>query len=234
MMQTNSLKQSRNQSERPRRHRAVRGVAAFLALGGVLGLTGCAGSSASADNPAGVLISGEPDSEFAGSELVQPYPLPDVEFTDTDGGAFNPAVDAQSAVTLVFFGYTHCPDICNTTLADIAAALRRADDQVVDATQLLFISVDPERDTPQVVRDYLDQFDTDFEGLTGTPEQVAEAAESLGVALEGTVPVSGGYEVEHGTQVIGFDAVGAGGLVWTQGTTVGDLRDDITRLAEAA
>jgi protein SCO1/2 len=205
-----------------------------MALGGVLALSGCAGSSALADNPAGVLISEESGSEFAGSELVQPYPLPDVELTDTRGETFNPATDAQAAVTLVFFGYTHCPDICNTTLADIAAALRRADDQVADATQLLFITVDPERDSPEVVREYLDQFDTDFEGLTGTPEQVAETAEDLGVALEGTVPVSGGYEVEHGTQVIGFDAVGAGRLVWTQGTTVGDLRDDITRLAEAA
>ncbi len=212
----------------------MRGAAGFLALVGVLGLTGCAGSSASADNPAGVLISAESDGEFAGSELAQPYPLPDVELTDTRGEIFNPATDAQAGVTLVFFGYTHCPDICNTTLADVAAALRRADDQVADATQLLFITVDPERDTPQVVREYLDQFDSAFEGLTGTPEQVADTAAALGVALEGTVPVAGGYEVEHGTQVIGFDAVGAGRLVWTQGTTVGDLRDDITRLAEAA
>jgi protein SCO1/2 len=217
-----------------RRHRAMRGAAASLAFLGILGLTGCAGSSASAQNPAGVLIAADSDSEFAGSELVQPYPLPDVEFTDTQGEVFNPATDAQAGVTLVFFGYTHCPDICNTTLADIAAALRRADDQVAQATQLLFITVDPERDTPQVVREYLDQFDGDFEGLTGTAEQVAETAAALGVALEGTVPVSGGYEVEHGTQVIGFDAVGAGRLVWTQGTTVGDLRDDITKLAEAA
>ena len=212
----------------------MRGAVAFLALVGVLGLTGCAGSSASVDNPAGVLISEQSDSDFAGSELVQPYQLPDVEFTNTQGESFNPATDAQSAVTLVFFGYTHCPDICNTTLADIAAALRRADDQVADSTQLLFITVDPERDSPQVVREYLDQFDTDFVGLTGTSEQVTTTAAALGVALEGTVPVSGGYEVEHGTQVIGFDAVGAGRLVWTQGTTVGDLRDDITKLAEAA
>ena len=75
-------------------------------------------------------------------------------------------VDAPVApVTLVFFGYSHCPDVCNAVLADVAAALRRADDTVRERTTLLFVTTDPARDTPEVMRDYLARFDPSFLGL---------------------------------------------------------------------
>ena len=92
--------------------------------------------------------------------------MPDQVFTDTAGRRFTPAADADRPVTLVFFGYTHCPDVCNTVLANVASALRRIDAPVRDKVELVFITTDPQRDTPDVVRGYLDRFDPAYVGLT--------------------------------------------------------------------
>jgi protein SCO1/2 len=117
-------------------------------------------------------------------------------------------------------------------LADAAAAMRRLPDDVRQRTQLIFITVDPARDTPVVIRDYLDQFNPDFIGLTGEVGKIQQAADALAVAYSPPTPAPGGYEVDHGTQLTGFGPPGAPGIIWTAGTTVGDLRADITRLAE--
>ena len=94
-----------------------------------------------------------------------------------------PARDAAEDVTLVFFGYTHCPDICNVVLANIASALRGSPAAVRDATRLLFVTTDPARDTRQVVREYLDRFDPAYDGLIAPVGTVAQAASDLHVQL---------------------------------------------------
>ena len=105
--------------------------------------------------------------------------------------------DFRGKWLLVYFGYTHCPDICPTTLADISQTL---DLLGADATrvQSLFISIDPERDTPQIVGDYVKGFDDRIIGLAGTPSEIAVAAKGYRVFYakrEGTA--AGNYLMEH-------------------------------------
>ncbi len=189
---------------------------------------GCGSSGGDETQHAGHLTSG---GGFAGTAIQNPYPLPDQAFTDTAGQPFTPAADADEPVTLVFFGYTHCPDVCNTVLANVASALRRVDATVRDKVELVFITTDPDRDTPAVVRDYLDRFDPAYVGLTASIETVQAAAASLNIAYAGKdAATGGGYEVSHGTQVTAFRA-GTARVVWMPETSVKDLRADLTRLA---
>jgi protein SCO1/2 len=193
----------------------------------VLALTaGCA----SADGDPAAEVSHHNSGGFAGAVIETPYPLPDQAFTDTSGRPFTPATDADRPVTLVFFGYTHCPDVCNTVLANVAAALRRADGAVREHVQLVFITTDPQRDTPEVIRGYLDRFDPMYVGLRAPIETVRAAAASMHIAYAGKEPaIGGGYEVSHGTQVTGFRD-GKARVVWMAETPVKDLRSDLTRL----
>ncbi|MEP6760880.1 MAG: SCO family protein [Sporichthyaceae bacterium] len=168
---------------------------------------------------------------FAGTAIQHPYPLPDQAFTDTAGRRFTPAADADRAITLVFFGYTHCPDVCNVVLANIASALRRVDAPVREQVEMVFITTDPDRDTPTVVRGYLDRFDPAYVGLTAPLPTVKAAAASLNIAYAGTEPsTDGGYGVSHGTQVTAFRD-GTARVVWSAEMPVKDLRSDLARLA---
>jgi protein SCO1/2 len=208
----------------------VRGTVAALAA--VALLAGCAGSTGTegADGAAQVSTHG---AGWHGTPLRNGYPLPDQEFTDTSGSAVVPAEDAATGVTLVFFGYTHCPDICNVVLANVASALRGASPQVREATRLLFVTTDPARDTPQAVREYLDRFDPTYDGLVADEATVERAARALHVSYERPDGSRGGYEVEHGTYTTGF-VDGEARVVWSEDTPVADLRADLARLARLA
>jgi protein SCO1 len=141
---------------------------------------------------------------------------------------------ARTPVTLVFFGYTHCPDICNVVLANFASALRGASPAVRKDVRLLFVSTDPARDTPDVVRDYLDRFDPTYEGLVAPVGTVEKAAKALYISYEKPDGSQGGnYMVSHGTYTTGF-LHGSARVVWSADTTVADLRADLTRLARLA
>ncbi|MDP9393438.1 MAG: SCO family protein [Actinomycetota bacterium] len=172
---------------------------------------------------------------FHGGTLDPPYTLPGGTFIDTEGWRTTVAAAGEGDATVVFFGYTHCPDICNTVLAETAVALRRAGPGVRDAVRVVFITTDPARDTPEVLRDYLDRFDPAYVGLTAPEAVVADGADHLDVSLEGARKLpGGGYAVDHGTPLFGFDAGGRGRVVWTSPTPVADLRQDLARLVEAA
>jgi protein SCO1 len=214
----------------PLARRTGMGRAALLLAAGLI-LAGCG----TAEPDAGALVSAPADADgYAGAAVDPAYTRPSLQFTDTAGQGYDLATDMTHPVSLVFFGYTSCPDVCSTVLADAAAAIRRLDPAVAEQTGLVFITVDPERDTPTVIRDYLDQFSPEFTGLTADVETIAQAADALAVAYEPPNPQPGGYEVQHGTQLLGFGPPGSPGIIWTAGTSVGDLRADITRLAEDA
>jgi len=205
-------------------------VAALLATSCAGGPDGSDGSARSDGAP---IITSGAAADWKGTAITNPYPLPDQEFTDTAGSAFVLASDADAPVTLVFFGYTHCPDICNIVLANIAAALRGASPEVRDATELVFVSTDPARDTPEVVRDYLDRFDPAYAGLVAPVATVEQAARDLYISYERPDGTTGGYEVEHGAYTTAF-VDGEARVVWAEDVTVADLRADLTRLARAA
>jgi len=146
------------------------GVRLGVAVAAVVLVAGCA----SGRNDTTTSANGEPG--WHGTGVSKGYPMPDLQFTDTEGQQVTPTEVARTPVTLVFFGYTHCPDICNVVLANFASALRGATPAVRRDVRMLFVTTDPARDTPDVVRDYLDRFDPTYEGLVapvGTVEKLA-------------------------------------------------------------
>jgi protein SCO1 len=114
--------------------------------------------------------------------------------TDQNGQAVSDR-DLQGRPFLVFFGFTHCPDVCPTTLFEVSEILRSLG-QDADRTRALFITVDPERDTPAVMKDYLSSFDPHLAGLTGDPAAIAAVAKAYRVYYK-KVPLDDGYTMDH-------------------------------------
>ncbi|HIT75648.1 MAG TPA: SCO family protein [Candidatus Avipropionibacterium avicola] len=165
--------------------------------------------------------------------MQNPYQVPEDSLTDTSGQSYNLSSSPATPVTLVFFGYTHCPDVCITVMSDLAVALKRSEDGVRDRITVAFVTTDPARDDPDTIRSWLDRFDPSFVGLTGDLDVIKDMAEQLGVVVEGMKKLpSGGYEVGHGAQVIGVRQDEGGVIVWTPSTPVGDLRNDLSRLVD--
>jgi protein SCO1/2 len=118
-----------------------------------------------------------------------------IRLTDQDGKPFDSASLAGKPYA-VFFGYTHCPDVCPTTLSDIAQATEAIGDKAKDFTTL-FVTIDPERDTVPVLKDYMSNFTAKAIGLTGTPDQVAAAAKAFRVYYKKVPTSDGGYSMDH-------------------------------------
>src|SRR6516165_6378760 len=115
--------------------------------------------------------------------------------------------DLKGRPFLVFFGFTHCPDVCPTTLFEVSEILR-ALGPGADRTRALFITVDPERDTPAVIKDYLSSFDPHLSGLTGDPAAIAAAAKAYRVYFKKVPLDEGGYTMDHTAIVYLMDKVG--------------------------
>lgn len=194
-------------------------------------LAGCGG--AHEQQPAAVVVS--PPSEggpYNGVEIDPPYSLPAATLTDADGDPLTLPRDLAAPVRLFFFGYTQCPDICPLVMSNLALAVARLPDEVADDVQVVFVTSDPARDDPAALRAYLDRFDPDFTGLTGDLDTITSVADTMGVPVEhGARLPGGGYDVGHGTQVVGY--VGDRGVVaWTSGASVEDMADDLVRMLD--
>ena len=179
---------------------------------------------------------GQPNADPAGytggSSLPEPYSMPEMSLTDTSGRPYNLATTPSKPVTLLFFGYTHCPDVCITVLSDVALAMKRLAPADRDQIQFIFVTTDPARDTEKPIRRYLDRFDPSFVGLTGPLPTIKRAATQVGVDIEGVEKLpSGGYEVGHSAQVIGFSR-DSGVVLWTPGTPIAALKHDFALLVE--
>lgn len=127
----------------------------------------------------------------------------DFKLAGTDGAQHSLA-DFKGKVVLVFFGFTQCPDVCPTALYHAAEAKRMlgADG---DRLQILFITVDPERDTPEVLKEYVNAFDSSFLGLYGDLEQTAQTARDFRVYYE-KVPTGSSYTIDHSAMTYVYDA----------------------------
>lgn len=173
------------------------------------------------------------DGPYAGTEQ-DPQPRPDFTLTDTDGQPFDFGAETGGELTLLFFGYTSCPDVCPLHMANLAYALEQPG---VPRPKVVFVSVDPQRDTPEVIRTFLDRFDEGFIGLTGTPEQLADAQTAAGVAIGGAMedpaPGDDDYLVGHASQVIAYTADDVSPVVYPFGVRQQDWIDDLPKLARA-
>jgi protein SCO1/2 len=142
-------------------------------------------------------------AESGGREIGGPFTL-----VDQNGIT---VTDAQFRGTwlLVYFGYTHCPDACPTALSDIAAALGALDPAKHDKVRAIFISVDPERDTPAVMKDYVEAFeDADIVGLTGSTEQVSAAEAVYRIRARRYARADGDYTMSHASTIDIMDPAG--------------------------
>lgn len=208
---------------------AERSRTAAAVAAGLLLLAGCGSGSAGAGAESPVRdVRVHDDDGLNGIVLPKPYEAAGLALTATDGSAYRLAKDTGKPLTLVFFGYTHCPDICQVVMADLASALTRLEPGERDQVGMVFVTTDPARDDEGTLRAYLDRFDPAFEGLTGPLPRIVELGDSLGVPIEkGAKLPSGGYEVSHGTNVVGLQPDGTGPVVWTQGTSPAQIAEDI-------
>ncbi|HEU5170512.1 MAG TPA: SCO family protein, partial [Gemmatimonadales bacterium] len=143
--------------------------------------------------------------------------------------------DTRGAVTLLFFGYTHCPDVCPVHMANLAAVLDRLPTQIADRVRVVFVTTDPERDTPARLREWLGAFDARFIGLTGPPEQLERAQIAAGVLPAVRDTAAGeNYSVGHAAQVIAYTADGLGRVMYPFGTRQADWEHDLPRLVRAS
>jgi protein SCO1 len=155
----------------------------------------------------------------------------ELSLTDADGKR-RQLSEFKGKVTLVFFGYTQCPDVCPTTLAELAAVKRDlgADGQRV---QGVFVSVDPERDTPEILKAYMASFGPDFVALRGTPEETATAAKNFKVFYaKSPGKTEGSYTMDHTAGTYVFDAEGKVRLFVRYGSAAEALRHDLKLLLE--
>jgi protein SCO1 len=174
----------------------------------------------------------DPAGYTGGSSLPEPYSMPEISLTDTSGRPYNLATTPSKPVTLLFFGYTNCPDVCITVLSDVALTLQRMAPADRDQIQFIFITTDPARDKEKQIRRYLDRFNSSFVGLTGPLPMIKRAATQVGVDIQGMKKLpSGGYEVGHSAQVIGFSR-NSGVVLWTPGTPIAALKHDFALLVE--
>jgi protein SCO1/2 len=134
----------------------------------------------------------------------------------------------QGHPSMLFFGFTHCPEVCPTTMAEMASWFEQLGDEG-SALRAYFVSVDPERDTPEILGDYISWVSDRITGMTGTPDQVAQIAKTWGVFYEKVPLGGGGYNVDHTASVFLIDDKGEfqGTIAYgeDQATAIGKLRN---------
>jgi protein SCO1 len=173
----------------------------------------------------------EGSAGWNGALLDDPRPRPAFTLVDTSGRPFDFAAETQGQLTLLFFGYTNCPDVCPITMATLDGALSTVDG--VDA-KVVFVTTDPARDTPPLLRTFLDRFDPRFVGLTGTPDDVAAAQRAAGVteAIDEGPNNRGGYDIGHSSQVILYTPDDEAHLVYGFGVRQDQWISDLARVRD--
>jgi protein SCO1/2 len=167
-----------------------------------------------------------------GMPLTIDRSLPEVTLLTTSGRPFRLDEELLGTPTLLFFGYSSCPDICPIHLAAIASAMEQTRTRY-DQVQVVFVSVDPERDTPERIDEFLAFFNSRMLGLHAELDVVIDALSQLdlpGPIVEGPDPRGEGDLIGHPAQVIGFDAQGRALRVWPFGTRRSDWVADIPRI----
>jgi protein SCO1/2 len=168
---------------------------------------------------------------FKGTEFVGDRPAPNFTLTGADGQPVSLS-DFGDKVVVLYFGYTFCPDVCPTTLTDMKQVMQLLGNKA-DDVQFIMVSVDPERDTPDKLGEYVAYFDPRFVGLTGTPEEVLAAATPYGVIFEkheGTAAT--GYLVDHTATLNIIDKSGKLRLLFPFDAEPKDIADDLKQLVK--
>jgi protein SCO1 len=208
---------------------------AALTVSAGLVLAGCGGAAAEEpaeghDHGAVAQVEG-PADRYAGLDLPDPYQRPSFTLTGPDGQPYDFAAETAGTPTLLFFGFTNCPDVCPTTMADVAVALRGVDPALAEQVRVVFVTTDPAFDTPEVLTEYLGRFDADlptrFAGLTGTQEQIDQAQLATGV------PVAEDNGRLHSSLLLLYGADDLAHVAFDAGNTSRDIAGDLGLVAGA-
>jgi protein SCO1/2 len=169
--------------------------------------------------------------DYRGGLVTPPLPKPKFILTDTSGRPFDFSVATKGYVTLLFFGYTYCPDQCPMHMANLSAALKKLPNGTADKVKLVFVTTDPARDTPQVLRRWLDVFDRRFIGLTGTEQAVAAVQRIAGVPVATkSGPANGKYAVSHANFVLAYNKDDLAHVIYPGGVSKDDWVHDLPLL----
>ena len=203
----------------------------LVALAVAVAATGCGGSS----SPTASSSSSPPT--LHGAVPSVPQPRPDFTLVDTAGHTYDFGARTRDKVTMLYFGYTHCPDECPTSMADLAQALSRVPPDVAKQVAVVFVTTDPWRDTKPVLRKWLDRFSPTFIGLTGTRTQIAGAEIRMGMPVSRRVPGkkktgSGRYSVDHFAAVMAFGRDNRLATLYPSGVKPGDIATDLSVLVK--
>jgi protein SCO1 len=159
--------------------------------------------------------------------------LPRLEFklTDQDDRAVT-ADDYRGKIVLLYFGYTNCPDACPTTLTTLSAAMRKLSPNAATKMRVLFVSVDPDRDTASVLKRYVAFFGPQFVGLRGDDSELTALSKRYRIAYHREPPDHNGYyAVDHSSAIFIFDASGRARLLAREGDSAQTIAQDLQRLA---
>ena len=215
-------------------HHRSRWLVSLMAT--VIAVSACATSTSGA--PVSDIVSAQDEDGYAGTLLSDPpVARPALVLTDTDGQRYDLQADVDG-VTALFFGYTRCPDVCPTTMADLATAVRELPVETQGRVDVVFVTEDPDSDTPAVVRDWLDHFDEDFIGLMGGQGRTDQVLDQLHVPrTEGHVdpPDAAPHDdgtLEHSGVVYLFGPGDEEAVLHSGGTTVAQYASDISRLLD--
>lgn len=166
---------------------------------------------------------------YHGTVIQSPQTANNFTLTGKDGRPISLA-DFRGQAVMLYFGYTFCPDVCPATMVELAKAKDALGDDS-DKVQVIMISVDPERDTPEILNEYVTHFNPSFIGLTGTADEVASAATPFGIFYEKHEgSAASGYLIDHTASVIVVDPEGYIRLVYSFNTPGEDMAEDLKRL----
>ncbi|MFE6842168.1 SCO family protein [Streptomyces sp. NPDC057686] len=209
--------------------RTTRVTVAALAAAAALTLTACGGEPTKTD--AVTQITGQSKAGTA-TVLDRPFDKPELVLTDTTGKPWNLREQTKGKPTLIYFGYTNCPDVCPLTMSNIAVAKKALPKADQDKLQVVFVTTDPERDTPDSLGAWLKAQDPSFTGLTGDFATIQAAARKLGIGIEAAKKEADGSVVSmHGAQVIAFSPkTDEGYLLYGEGSTVDDYTKDLPKI----
>ncbi len=204
-------------------------AAAALLAAATMTLTAC-GSGDDSGKP--VAVVSEETSHQAATVLDQPFEKPDLVLTDTHGKKYDLRQETAGRPTLIYFGYTHCPDVCPLTMNNLAVAKKALPKAEQDKLRVVFVTTDPGRDTPAELGKWLNGIDPQFIGLTGDFATIQAGARSVGIAIEPTKKDKNGKLVSvHGTQVVAFSPkTNQGYVVYGEDATVDDYTKDLPKI----
>ena len=218
-------------SPRNRWHRHIRLGIAGVAIAAFALATACGGDDQKSSSD-GNVSAGE-DASWEGAFVTPALEKPDFVLTDTSGKPFNIKKNTRGYVTLLYIGYLHCPDICPQHMADLSATFKQLPATITSRVRVVFVTADPDRDTPELIRKWLDGFNRGFIGLYGTQAQVDDFQRLLGIEpAEKNDLGDGNYTVSHAAYVMAFGTDDLAHLVYPSGITVATWLHDLPKLVK--